>query len=179
MTTPTARRASTPRPSISPLSATSKTHHSSQIAARDVMAQDSDGQEDAELDNAMGSTAAEVGEQQDDRSSSLSEPEDENEDVREQNGVDDDTMDGDELAAHKSLEVDSEAETERLDQTPQKLRKHADSIGRTPSKLSQAATAEEDLSDPPSPLPAGAGAASSTSTVATAGESKNFSQDRS
>ena len=82
----------------------------------------------------------------------------------------DDTLDSEAVAAHRSLEVDSEAETERLDQTPQKSRKHADSLGRTPSKLSQAATADDDLSEPLSPVPIGPGAASSTSTVATTGE---------
>jgi hypothetical protein len=126
-----------------------------------------------DLDNALDPTSAEVGEQADDRSSSLSEPEDDNGDAEEQIGIDDDMVDGDGVVAHRSLEVDSEAETERLDQTPPKLRKHANSLGRTPSKLSRtAATVDEDLSDPPSPLPTGAGAASSTGTVTTAGESE-------
>jgi len=49
------------------------------------------------------------------------------------------------------------------------LRIHGDDVGKTPSKLSQAATAEDDLSEPPSPLPVGPGAASSTSTIATTG----------
>ena len=112
---------------------------------------------------------AEMGEQQDGRSSSLSEPDDDSDTAGHENGVDDDTLNDEDVPAHTSLEVDSEAETERLDQTPQKLRKHADSLGRTPSKLSQAATAEADFSDPLSPVPIGPGAASSTSTVATIG----------
>lgn len=112
---------------------------------------------------------AELEEHHDDGSSSLSDPDDDNEDAEHESGVDEDTLLADDVAAQRS-EVDSEAETERLDQTPQKLRKHADSLGRTPSKLIHAATAEEDISDPPSPLPTGVGAASSTSTVATAGK---------
>lgn len=106
----------------------------------------------------------------DDCSSSLSEPEDDPDDVLPRY----DTIDGmdkhEAVVAHSSLEIDSEAETERLEQTPQKLRNHADSIGKTPSKLAHAETVEDDLSDPPSPLPAGAGAGSSTSTILTAGE---------
>ena len=171
MTSVTARRATTPRPSISPLSTTSKPRAPQQSATRDTMADDSGGEEEFEFDNAIDTADAEVGENEDDRSSSLSDPEDDNDDPEEQDDEVYDVADGEELAAQRSLEVDSEAETERLDQTPQKSRKHADSVGRTPSKLSQAATAEEDLSEPPSPLPLGAGAASSTSTVATVGES--------
>lgn len=78
-----------------------------------------------------------------------------------------------ELAAHQSLEVDSEAETERLEQTPRTGRKQAEDTGRTPSKLSQAAVADDDLSDPPSPIPTGPGAASSTSTIEAAGKNAN------
>lgn len=115
---------------------------------------------------------AEVGEQRDDRSSSLSDPEDEHDGSEAHDEVDGETLDGEQSIAQRSLEVDSEAETERLDQTPQKQRKHPDNLGRTPSKLSQTATADEDLSEPPSPIPAGAGAASSTSTIATTGKSR-------
>lgn len=121
---------------------------------------------------------AEVGDHlRDDRSSSLSDPEDLLDQSEGPNGVDSDAVEGEELPAAPLSEVDSEAETERLSQTPQKLRKLADNVGRTPSKLSQAAMADdEELSDPPSPLPAGAGAASSTSTVATVGEFEASSQ---
>ncbi|KAK5127130.1 hypothetical protein LTR85_008490 [Meristemomyces frigidus] len=125
--------------------------------------------EDAEVNDATDIAAAELGEEQDDRSSSLSEPEDEQDEEELHNGLTAAFERRPELSAQKSLDVDSEAETERLEETPQKLRKHADSVGRTPSKLSQAATVEDELSEPPSPIPVGAGAASSTSTVATAG----------
>ena len=127
-------------------------------------------QELDEVDDTSEPSDAEIGEHNDDRSSSLSDPEDDNEDVEEGDGIDEDTLNGDERAARQLLDDDSEAETERLEQTPQKLRKHADSLGRTPSKLNQAATADDDLSEPLSPLAIGVGAASSTSTVATAGE---------
>jgi len=113
---------------------------------------------------------AEIGDIPDDRSSSLSEPEDLDDD--------DDTLafvaNGAKSTipppAQKTLDVDSEAETERLDDSPQKRRQHADSVGRTPSKLSKAAGVEDELSEPPSPLPTGPGAASSTSTIETAGK---------
>ena len=157
------------RPSISPLSNTSRIVASSPIAARDASVKDFDRLEHSMADDDI-DNVAEVGEPQDDRSSSLSEPEDEHGDAEDEDGADVDTLNGENVVTQRSLDIDSEAETERLDQTPQKLRKHADSLGRTPSKLSQAATAEEDLSEPPSPLPIGAGAASSTSTVATAGK---------
>jgi hypothetical protein len=113
---------------------------------------------------------AEIGEQPDDHSSSLSEPDDDNEDAEDDETVGEDALNGNDAAAHQLLDDDSEAETERIEVTPQKPRKHVDGLGRTPSKLSQSATAVEELSEPPSPLAAGAGAASSTSTVATAGE---------
>lgn len=117
-----------------------------------------------------GADGAEAVEDQDDRSSSLSEPEDEQDEDEPQSGLTSVPFGTSEPSAQKSLDVDSEAETERLEETPQKLRRHADSVGRTPSKLSQAAALEDELSEPPSPLPLGAGAASSTSTIATAGE---------
>lgn len=161
-------RASTPRPSISPLS----TFNRSPEAARDVAMGENAAQEDVEVDNTAAATA-EVGEleDEDDRSSSLSEPEDEQETAENADASNQVVGDGDQLDAQRSLDVDSEAETDRLDQTPQKLRQHADSIGKTPSKLSRAATAEGELSEPPSPVPtAGPGAASSTSTIATTGE---------
>lgn len=105
--------------------------------------------------------------QGDDRSSSLSEPDED---------IDDDDVINvaqyrpnrngavAEEQAQQSLEVDSEAETERIDQTP-KSRKDAEPTQKTPSKLNQAATADDELSDPPSPVPTGPGAASSTSTL--------------
>ncbi len=126
--------------------------------------------EEADMKTTEDFVEAEIGEQLDNRSSSLSDPEDDNHQVEKRSGEGIDMVDDQPPASQRSLEVDSEAETERLDQTPQKPRKHADSLGRTPSKLSQTATADEDLSEPPSPIPADVGAASSTSTVATAGE---------
>jgi len=122
------------------------------------------------LDDAADRPEAEVGDIPDDRSSSLSEPEDVDDDEEGlryvANGASGVTL----PHAQKTLEVDSEAETERLEESPRKIRQHADSIGRTPSKLSKAAGVEDDLSEPPSPLPAGPGAASSTSTIETAGK---------
>lgn len=115
---------------------------------------------------ALTTTDTGLADDMDDRSSSLSEPDE------------DDEGDGDglnrktngEALSHTVPDIDSEAETERLDQTPQKLRQQADSAGKTPSKLKQTATLDDDLSDPPSPLPAAEmGGASSTSTVATTG----------
>lgn len=169
-----ARRALTPRPSISPLSAASRTRTASPDAGDNTAMRAMADFEDAEMESAIDAADAEVGGQHDDRSSSLSEPEDEHDGSEEQGGVYEDMLDGGALAAQRSLEVDSEAETERLDQTPQKLRKHPDNLGRTPSKLSQTATADEEFSEPPSPVPVGAGAASSTSTIATAGELRHW-----
>ena len=114
------------------------------------------------------------GPRDDDRSSSLSEPDEENEDDGEHADEEDEdnTVNGDGLVTHPRAldEIDSEAETERLDQTPTALRKQPDGLGRTPSKLSQTAKAEEEVSEPASPVPVGASAASSTSALATAGE---------
>ncbi|KAI6798147.1 hypothetical protein KC361_g3519 [Hortaea werneckii] len=107
-------------------------------------------------------------EEDDNSSSSLSDPEDDFDDEEQQNGAEREQRAGESLGAHKSMDVDSEAETERLDQTPQKAQKQLDAVGKTPSKLSQAATAEDELSDPPSPLPAGNGVGSQASTSATA-----------
>ncbi|EME48699.1 hypothetical protein DOTSEDRAFT_67664 [Dothistroma septosporum NZE10] len=154
MATPT--REHTPRPSISPLSA-----RASPVAVRDPLIP-------PESTNALSEShagIAEIGDDEDNRSSSLSDPLDDDEVEPPQDGA----TSGQDTAAVQSLEVDSEAETERLDQTPQKSQKHPDTTGRTPSKLSHAATADDDLSDPPSPIPVGPGAASSTSTDETTG----------
>lgn len=110
---------------------------------------------------------ADVGDDHDDRSSSLSDPIDEEDEEEHARSIKETAA---RASVHQSLEVDSEAETERLDHTPDKSRRQADSAGKTPSKLSQAATVDDDLSDPPSPIPLGPGAASSTSTVDTAGK---------
>ncbi|KAK0823143.1 Transcriptional regulatory protein [Friedmanniomyces endolithicus] len=125
--------------------------------------------EEDDLDNAADGTTAENGYLQDDRSSSLSDPEDEQD---EDEGLDEPNRSGGQavqLVAQRSVDDDSEAETERLDNTPQKPLQHADSLGRTPSKLNQAATAEDELSEPRSPLQMDIGAASSTSTNGTLG----------
>ncbi|KAF2161778.1 hypothetical protein M409DRAFT_27834 [Zasmidium cellare ATCC 36951] len=130
---------------------------------------------DADEDTGAQSPAAadaEVGDDNDDRSSSLSDPIDEEDEEEHANGIKETIA---QTSVHQSLEVDSEAETERLDHTPDKTRKQGDNAGKTPSKLSQAATADDDLSDPPSPIPVGPGAASSTSTVETAGQKRKRS----
>lgn len=106
----------------------------------------------------------------DDGSSVLSEPEDDPDIDAQQTQPHHVLATPEELSAHQSLEVDSEAETERLDLTPHKARKPLEDIGRTPSKLGHAAALEDELSDPPSPLPTGLGAASSTSTTDTLGQ---------
>jgi len=124
----------------------------------------------AEALDAADRPEAEIGDIPDDRSSSLSEPEDVDDDEEGLRYVVNGARSVNLPPAQKNLEVDSEAETERLEESPQKIRQHADSIGRTPSKLSKAAGVEDDLSEPPSPLPAGTGAASSTSTIETAGK---------
>ena len=162
-------RASTPRPSISPLSTASKPNRSPDLT-RDTAIGIAVAQEDADLDITADGTTAENGDLQDDRSSSLSDPEDEQD---EDEGLDEADGSGGQavqLVAQRSVDDDSEAETERLDNTPQKLLQHADGLGRTPSKLSQAATAEDELSEPLSPLQMDVGAASSTSTNGTLGE---------
>lgn len=106
----------------------------------------------------------------DDRSSSLSEPDEDIDDLDPHGVIDGDMSVLKALPASRSLEPDSEAETELLEQTPKRLHKHVDNLGRTPSKLSQTATADGELSEPPSPLATGIGATSSTSTGATAGK---------
>ncbi|KAK0815581.1 Transcriptional regulatory protein [Friedmanniomyces endolithicus] len=167
-------RASTPRPSISPLSTASKPNRSPELT-RDTAIGIAVAQEDADLDITANGTTAENGDLQDDRSSSLSDPEDEQD---EDEGLDEADGSGGQavqLVAQRSVDDDSEAETERLDNTPQKLLQHADGLGRTPSKLSQAATAEDELSEPPSPLQMDVGAASSTSTNGTLGTKRKRS----
>ena len=160
------------RPSISPLSTASKPPKSSPIATRDAITKESDVFEHVATDDEVDIGDTENGGPQDDGSSSLSDPDDDNDDAEHEVDENEDALIGEDIAPQRS-EVDSEAETERLDQTPQKLRNHGDSLGRTPSKLSQAAMAEVELSGPPSPLATGVGAASSTSTVATTGESND------
>ena len=124
----------------------------------------------AEALDAADRPEAEIGDIPDDRSSSLSEPEDVDDDEEGLRYVVNGARVVDLPPAQKTLEVDSEAETERLEESPRKTKQQADSTGRTPSKLSKAAGVEDDLSEPPSPLPTGAGAASSTSTIETAGK---------
>lgn len=143
-----------PRPSISPLSA-----KASPSAIREHAVQPD-----------PAATATSRNHDDDDGSSILSEPEDELDAQAQQSQPDHVLATSEELAAHQSLEVDSEAETERLDQTPHKNRIQIGETGKTPSKLIQAATLEDELSDPPSPLPTGLGATSSTSTTDTLGK---------
>jgi hypothetical protein len=113
---------------------------------------------------------ADAAELADDRSSSLSEPDDEDDEDTHLLDIRYRSTTGDDRSGVRSHDIDSEAETERLDQTPSRLRKRADSTGRTPSKLSHAATAD-DLSDPPSPLLAAGNGALSASTAGTIGRS--------
>lgn len=132
--------------------------------------QHSNAEDDENLPEGSDVGATENPELADDQSSSLSEPDDEeDEDARQLLDLKYSRMTTDERIATHSLDIDSEAETERLEQTPSKTRRQAENMGRTPSKLSQAATAD-DLSDPPSPLPAGPDGASSTSTGGTMGK---------
>jgi hypothetical protein len=167
----TPARTPTPRPSISPLSTASKAPRGSPIATRDATMRDVELEQlGAEALEAADHPEAEIGDIPDDRSSSLSEPEDVDDEEEGLSYVANGARGHNLPPAQKTLEVDSEAETERLEESPQKLRQHADSIGRTPSKLSKAAGIEDDLSEPPSPLPAGPGAASSTSTIETVGK---------
>ncbi|KAK4560741.1 Transcriptional regulatory protein [Recurvomyces mirabilis] len=154
-------RAPTPRPSISPLSTASKPNRSPELT-RDILMSGTTLLEEAELEK---EAAAENGDFADDRSSSLSEPGDDDDEVEEPPNAATEALAQEQAAVQLLLEDDSEAETERLDVTPQKAQKHIEDVGRTPSKLGQAVTMEDELSDPPSPLPLGTGAASSTSTV--------------
>jgi len=131
---------------------------------------DSELEDDAAEAHHAADADAEIGDIPDDRSSSLSEPEDLDEDENTLAFVTNGSRSTLPPPAQKTLDVDSEAETERLDDSPTKRRQHADSVGRTPSKLSKAAGVEDELSEPPSPLPTGPGAASSTSTIETAGK---------
>jgi hypothetical protein len=167
----TPARTPTPRPSISPLSTASKAPRGSPIATRDATMREVELEHlGAEALEAADHPEAEIGDIPDDRSSSLSEPEDVDDEDEGLSYVANGARGHNLPPAQKTLEVDSEAETERLEESPQKLRQHADNIGRTPSKLSKAAGIEDDLSEPPSPLPAGPGAASSTSTIETVGK---------
>lgn len=161
MAMPATNRVPTPRPSISPLSTASRANPDSPTATRAVPILAQDG---------VFHHTAEVDDEPDDRSSSLSDPEDDQDDEPGVNGAIHNALQTAQQEVQRILDDDSEAETERLDHTPQKLSRHADSMGRTPSKLSQAATMDDELSDPPSPLPIGVGAASSTSTIGTAGQ---------
>ncbi|KAI6952667.1 hypothetical protein KC355_g13929, partial [Hortaea werneckii] len=112
-------RASTPRPSISPLSTTSRANRSPMASREATMG-------DSALRNTEANTATanhgnyRAAEEDDNSSSSLSDPEDDLDDEEQQNGVGEEQRAGESLGAHKSMDVDSEAETERLDQTPQK-----------------------------------------------------------
>ncbi|KAK3675497.1 hypothetical protein LTR78_004580 [Recurvomyces mirabilis] len=157
-------RAPTPRPSVSPLSTASKPNRSPELT-RDILMSGTTLLEEAELETEAAANGAENGNFADDRSSSLSEPEDDHDEVEQSRTAILETSAQEQVAGQLLLEDDSEAETERLDVTPQKAQKHIEDVGRTPSKLSQAVTMEDELSDPPSPLPLGTGAASSTSTV--------------
>ncbi|KAK5731836.1 hypothetical protein LTR17_011048 [Elasticomyces elasticus] len=161
---PSSSRAGTPRPSISPLS----TANRSPEATRDTVLNNDAMQ--AEADNGI------HGDLQDDSSSILSDPDDERDDFVSANAAIGNRTPQPQLVAQSTKEDDSEAETERLENTPQKLFQHADSTGRTPSKLSQAATVEEELSEPPSPLQMNTGAASSTSTVGPIGKKRKRSE---
>lgn len=185
MATPaTARRgdqgdlASTPRPSISPLSVASKPNRSPKATRMAIPALAL--APDVEAETTAATDPADTGELDDDRSSSLSEPGDDDlEEPDEAMGSMGRTMGSATAAAHDSLDVDSEAETDRLGSTPQKTRPQADANGKTPSKLSHAAAAEDELSEPPSPLPMDTGAASSTTTIATAGTAALHAADAS
>lgn len=161
-----AQHTSPTRPSISPLSTTSRNLKPSPIASRDALLNDNGVHDHDDVDDTSDLGDAETGEQHDDHSSSLSEPDDDNEDAEDEDVATENTPNGDDAAAQQLMDDDSEAETERLELTPQKLQKPNDT-GRTPSKLNQTTTALDELSEPPSPLATGAGAASSTSTVAT------------
>ena len=101
-----------------------------------------------------------------DDSSSLSEPDEDD--------IEDETTDARSTIQSRARkdDVDSEAETERLELTPRHMRDMAVAgIGRTPSKLSKVDQQEDELTEPPSPVPQGAGAVSSTSTLTNGGES--------
>ena len=65
---------------------------------------------DAEADAVLDPADAEVGELHEDGSSSLSEPDDDNDESDDPNGADEDMVDGEELAARQLSEVDSEAD---------------------------------------------------------------------
>ncbi|USW48107.1 hypothetical protein Slin15195_G014260 [Septoria linicola] len=165
---PSPTRSDNPRPSISPLSA-----KASPVALRDHVLLDNLFARDDGAPRAGSLERDDDNDEDDDGSSSLSEPEDDPDVETHQNGISDTLTTSEELSAHQSLEVDSEAETERLDQTPHKVRKHLEDTGRTPSKLSQAAGPDDELSDPPSPLPTGA--TPSTGTMDPSGKKRKRS----
>lgn len=169
------QREPTPRPSISPLSNVSIPNESFQTLDGDGLRDYEKAQDNSNMHNV---NVAEDDDELDDGSSSLSEPDDDNDGLEQHDNMSDGIPHAAQLSAQTSLEVDSEAETERIDQTPQKRRRYPESLGRTPSKLSQAETAEDELSEPPSPLRPEAGAASSTSTVALTGELADFRGQR-
>lgn len=144
---------STPRPSISPLSnAFDSVKGSPSVTRHSAVA-------DLDTGDAVPQRGELLDEDEKDDSSLLSEPEDDE---------DDDDNESIDNRARRKDDVDSEAETERLELTPRHLREVANT-GRTPSKLSRMEQPDEDLSDAPSPIPADAGAASSTSTLANGG----------
>ncbi|KAK6421705.1 Transcriptional regulatory protein [Oleoguttula sp. CCFEE 5521] len=147
-------RTPTPRPSISPLSTTSKPAKSSPALTKNSMAREEEATHGSKTLNgtaANGDDMDDLDDLDDNRSSSLSEPDDDDEDLEEE--LEDETDDAlGKFTAPMLAEIDSEAETERLEETPEKLRKLAENTGRTPSKLREAATVDTQLSDPPSPI---------------------------
>nr|OQO16791.1 hypothetical protein B0A51_16809 [Rachicladosporium sp. CCFEE 5018] len=158
-------RTPTPRPSISPLSTTSKPAKSSPALTKNSMAREVDTTQSFKPLNGIAAHGDESDDLDDSRSSSLSEPDEDDEDMEDELEDEPDEVLS-EIAAPIPAEVDSEAETERLEETPEKQRKLAESTGRTPSKLREATAVDTQLSDPPSPILVDAGAVSSTSTLA-------------
>lgn len=112
----------------------------------------------------------------DDRSSSLSEPDDDPDEEMQFNALTASRRSALNDVAPAASEVDSEAETERLEQTPRTVRRRAGSMERTPSKLGQPMPLDDDLSEPPSPLPAEPGGDSSTSNGIPAGKKRKRSE---
>nr|OQO21901.1 hypothetical protein B0A51_10518 [Rachicladosporium sp. CCFEE 5018] len=158
-------RTPTPRPSISPLSTTSKPAKSSPALTKNSMAREVDTTQSSKPLNGIAAHGDESDDLDDSRSSSLSEPDEDDEDMEDELEDEPDEVLS-EIAAPIPGEVDSEAETERLEETPEKQRKLAESTGRTPSKLREATAVDTQLSGPPSPILVDAGAVSSTSTLA-------------
>ncbi|KAF2718176.1 hypothetical protein K431DRAFT_287910 [Polychaeton citri CBS 116435] len=165
---------STPRPSISPLStASAPPKHSPGSHSLRLL----DG--DATDDRSLAATGTDAANEDDDRSSSLSDIGDDDEDLEAEQELRNAMARSRPRSITPTDDVDSEAETERLNETPQKRHNLIDTNGRTPSKLSQAAVLDEDLSDPPSPLPVDPAAASSTNTIATTGIKRKRSESSS